>query len=236
MVQAWEFWARSEMVCWDPLRSDTPLEAFKWFTGLYNYSRPPPTTQDDDDMEMEPELGEEGDLATEMVSKAVVPRLIKAFDGGGYDPYSAPQTRRAIDLLDVVAELTGKDSKKYQSLLKSVLGVFQAHIFELASAVAGAAGPAAIKAPPYNPAARSAMFRFVRRRLKLIRNLLLWKRTAPGEVQDLIARIISVVLRPVVARTWEGGGEDIAQKVLTVAGSAVPSNMVDFLKRGPQLR
>lgn len=164
-------------------------------------------------MDLEPELGEEGDLATEMVSKTVVPALVKAIEGGQYDPYSAPQTRRAVDLVDVVAELTGRDSKKYQSLLKAVLGVFQTHIFQLAAEVAGAAGPTAVKAPPYNPTARSAMFRYVRRRLKLIRNLQLWRRTAPAEVQDLIARVVSVILRPVLARTWEGGGEDIAQKV-----------------------
>ena len=48
-----------------------------------------------------------------MVSKAVVPQLIKAFEAGGYDPYSAAQTRRAVDLADVVAELTGKDSRKF---------------------------------------------------------------------------------------------------------------------------
>lgn len=235
---------------WADHQSDVPLESFKWFTALYNYSRPRPenANEDEDDMDLEPELGEEGDLATEMVSKAVVPILIKSFERGAYDPYSGPQTRRAVDLVDVIAELTGKDSKKYQSLLKAVLGVFQSHVFELASAVAGAAGPAATKAPPYNPAARSAMFRYVRRRLKLIRNLQLWRRTAPAEVQDLIARIVSVVLRPVLARTWEGGGEDMARKVgimlkcttdtqvLEVAGSGLPANMVTFLKQGPQMR
>jgi GC-rich sequence DNA-binding factor len=60
------------------------------------------------------ELGPDGDLASEMVNKAVVPLLIRVLGAGAYDPYSAPQTRRAVDLVDVVAELTGKDSKKYQ--------------------------------------------------------------------------------------------------------------------------
>lgn len=59
------------------------------------------------------EVGPEGDLATEMVSKAVVPVLIRALEAGAYDPYSAPQTRRAVDIAEVIAELTGKDSKKY---------------------------------------------------------------------------------------------------------------------------
>jgi GC-rich sequence DNA-binding factor len=63
--------------------------------------------------EEEPPLGPDGDSVSEMVSKAVVPLLIKAFEAGAYDPYSAPQTRRAVDLADVVAELTGKDSRKF---------------------------------------------------------------------------------------------------------------------------
>lgn len=67
----------------------------------------------DSDDEDEPPIGPEGDLIPEMVSRAVVPLLIKAFENGAYDPYSAPQTRRAIDLADLVSDLTGKDSRKY---------------------------------------------------------------------------------------------------------------------------
>ncbi len=65
------------------------------------------------DLDDEPELGPDGDLVSEMMSKAVVPLLTKAFEAGAYDPYSAPQTRRAVDLVDVVQHLTGKDSRKF---------------------------------------------------------------------------------------------------------------------------
>ena len=57
-------------------------------------------------------LAPEGDLAAEMVSKTVVPILVKSFENGGYDPYSTKQTRRAIDLVEVIRELTGTDSRK----------------------------------------------------------------------------------------------------------------------------
>ena len=67
----------------------------------------------DMDADDEPPLGPDGDLAAEMVSKAVVPMLVKALENGAYDPYSAVQTRRAMDLADVVQELTGKDSRKF---------------------------------------------------------------------------------------------------------------------------
>lgn len=74
-----------------------------------------PTGNGDLDLEEdeEPPLGPEGDLIPEMVSRAVVPLLVKALENGAYDPYSAPQTRRAVDLADVIAELTGKDSRKF---------------------------------------------------------------------------------------------------------------------------
>jgi len=94
------------------------LDSFSWFTALHAYSHPKTAengTTEADDMELdeEPALGPDGDLVTEMVSKAVVPLLIKAFEAGAYDPYSAAQTRRAVDLADVVSHLTGKDSRKY---------------------------------------------------------------------------------------------------------------------------
>jgi GC-rich sequence DNA-binding factor len=65
------------------------------------------------DLEDEPELGPDGDLVSDMLSKAVVPLLTKEFEAGAYDLYSAAQTRRAIDLVDVVQHLTGKDSRKF---------------------------------------------------------------------------------------------------------------------------
>lgn len=123
MVHAWEFWARGEMVGWEPSRSETAIESFRWFSALYAYSRPKASMNgnghhvDDDDMDLEeePPLGPDGDLVTVMVDRAVVPLLVKAFEAGAYDLYSAGQTRRTVDLVDVVKELTGKDSRKFNA-------------------------------------------------------------------------------------------------------------------------
>lgn len=67
------------------------------------------TEMDEDD---EPPLGPDGDLNTQMVNDAVVPLLTEAFKHGAYDPYSAKQTRKAVDVLEVVHHLAGKDSRK----------------------------------------------------------------------------------------------------------------------------
>lgn len=74
---------------------------------------------EDDEMDDEPPLGPDGDLNAQMVNDAVVPLLIKAFENGAYDPYSAKQTRRAIDLLEVVEGLAGEDSRKFTVCLFS---------------------------------------------------------------------------------------------------------------------
>ncbi|KLT41564.1 hypothetical protein CC85DRAFT_261824 [Cutaneotrichosporon oleaginosum] len=230
LVQAWEFWARGEMVGWDPVRSDTTLDSFGWYRALYGYSRPRVDVDDDDAMDLEPEVAPEGDLSVEMVSKVVVPYLIRAVEET-YDPYSARQTRRLRDVVDFVGMLLGEDHRKYQALVRAVSDIFTSTITTLAQAVAGAAGPMATRAPPYNPAARNAMRRFVRRRIKLISNLAQWRRLAP-DVTDLIARVVSLTLRPILAKTWaEGGGDEMGAKVLAMA-QGLPPNLVQFLQSG----
>ena len=202
-------------------QSSKSLDSFDWFHSLHEYSRPRPNKpakafdDDDDDMDVddEPPLGPDGDLVIEMVSKTVVPLLTKQFENGSYDPYSTPQTRRAIDLVEVVADLTGKTSPKYVALLKAILGVFNTTIVDLATAVGVSMGQNAIPPPGFNPEARVALGRFVRKRVKLIKNVLLWRREAFMEVREYVNRIVGEVLRPVLERQWEGGGRELAQEV-----------------------
>lgn len=115
-------------------KGSAPLESFSWFTALHDYSRPKPASNGntngagtaDDDMDMdddEPAVGPEGDLVPEMVTKVVVPLLTKAFQAGAYDPYSTPQTRRAVDLAEVIRDLAGNDSRKYMASLPHTSGV-----------------------------------------------------------------------------------------------------------------
>ncbi|OCF37062.1 GC-rich sequence DNA-binding factor [Kwoniella heveanensis BCC8398] len=241
LVQAWEFWARGEMVGWEPLRSSKTLDSFPWFHSLHHYSRPPlprssEPEEDDMDLDEEPPLGPDGDLVASMVSSAVVPLLTKAFEAGAYDPYSAPQTRRAVDLADVVAELTGKDSRKHTALLKAILGVYHSHLLELSGTISASTAPNAIPPPAFDPASRPAMERFVRRRIKLLKNMTLWRREAPQEIRELVIRLVGEVLRPALGRTWEGGGKEMAAKVLAVSTGLLSPDLVGFLQQGPSSR
>ncbi|WWD04119.1 hypothetical protein V865_002185 [Kwoniella europaea PYCC6329] len=241
LVQAWEFWARGEMVGWEPLRSSKTLDSFSWFHSLHHYSHPPlPHTEqpEDDDMDLddEPPLGPDGDLVASMVSSAVVPLLTKAFEAGAYDPYSVGQTRRAVDLVDVVREMMGKDSRKYTTLLKAVLGVYHEHLLSLSSTVSSTLAPGSIPPPAFDPASRTAMERYIARRIKLIKNMASWRREAPLETRELVIRLVGEVIRPILGKTWDGGGKEMASKVLTAATGLLSPDLVGWLQQGPGSR
>ena len=54
-------------------------------------------------------LSAEGDLALSMVSTAIVPRLCKIIEGGGFDPYSMGDVRTVTDLVEQV-EIAVRDT------------------------------------------------------------------------------------------------------------------------------
>jgi len=206
------------------------------------------------DIEEEPPLGIDGDLVSSMVSSMVVPLLTKSFDAGTYDPYSTSQTRKAIDLADVIADLTGKDSRKFTALLKSVLAVYHTHLLELSASINGLTSNDARPSPSFDPGSRIAMGRYTRRRMKLLKNMLVWRRQAPGEVGELAGRLVGEVLRPILGRSWEGGGKEMAMKVglqdssnrgeaeltaeqvLAIAGNFLSPDLAKFLREGPTIR
>lgn len=94
--------------------------------------------------------------------------------------------------------------------------VYHHHIMDLARSVQEGASPTAVAPPAFDPASRTSMERFVRRRLKLVKNILLWRRYSMHEARELITRIVNDVLRPVMERAWDGGGRDMALKVRVI--------------------
>jgi GC-rich sequence DNA-binding factor len=43
--------------------------------------------------------------------------------------------------------------------------------------------------------------------------MLLWRRQVPGEIRELVNRLVSEVVRPILERSWSGGGKEMAEKV-----------------------
>lgn len=116
MVGAWEFWTRLEMVEWNPLEDGRPLDSFRWYSALYEYSRPRSVSEDamDTDGPHEHELGPDGDLVASMVSTTIIPLLCKFFASGGVDPYSAKHMKRVVDLAEQIELCVDQKEAKFQ--------------------------------------------------------------------------------------------------------------------------
>ncbi|KAJ6462024.1 nineteen complex-related protein 2-domain-containing protein [Mycena vitilis] len=192
VVSVWEFWVRLEIVGWDFIKDPRSLDSFKWYQGLYEYSRP-----------LGDELGTDGDLVASMVSTAMIPRICKLVEGGVFDAYSDASVRRIVDLSEEVEASVEPGNAKFLVLLKTVLTVFQAAISDTDRLVdkyrsASSAGGAA----PFDPASIPARTRFLNRRTKLLRNVVKWRKYT-GErfgIQESIsrlARIIAASVHPV---------------------------------------
>jgi GC-rich sequence DNA-binding factor len=118
LVGAWEFWVRLEIVGWNPIDDSKSLDDFRWYSSLYEYSRPPTEGGDEE----EPELGPDGDLVSAMISTAIVPRLCKIIEGGAFDPYSAKDLRRIVDLAEQVEASLERNNQKFQ--VGTIFGVW----------------------------------------------------------------------------------------------------------------
>jgi GC-rich sequence DNA-binding factor len=86
------------------------LHSFKWYEGLYAYSRP---GQEEIIVE-ERELGPDGDLVASMISTSVIPMICKIIDGGALDVYSLKHIKRIIDLCEEIEASLESGNVKFQ--------------------------------------------------------------------------------------------------------------------------
>jgi len=86
------------------------LHSFKWYRGLYAYSRP----EQEEIVVEERELGPDGDLVASMISTAVIPMICKIIDGGALDVYSLEHIKRIIDLSEEIEASLEAGNVKFQ--------------------------------------------------------------------------------------------------------------------------
>lgn len=220
------------------LQAGPSLDAFTFYSSLHDYSRPreqrSSSMMSDDDEE--PPLGRDGDLVAALVGSAVIPRLGKLFEAGAYDPYSSRETRKAVDVVEQVEELLGRESAKFQvrllssptlfvssqpstqpsltipvlsasqALLSSVLSPFSSLLQSLTSLVLLCIQNAISSVPTSTPSPR---VRFLYRLTKLIKNALAFQFYAPERVSELVngfAEVGRIVSEHGGAAAWEGEG------------------------------
>ncbi|GJJ15762.1 hypothetical protein Clacol_010040 [Clathrus columnatus] len=236
LVAAWEFWSRLEMVGWDPiavgdLDSSRTLDSFDWAMALHQYSRPSNGLEMDENG-IEPEIGPGGDMVSSMISQAVIPRLCKIIQGGALDPYSTGHIRRLIDMAEQVEASVEQDGVRFHALLKSVCTVFREAIAMTTAQLAASLGPANPGAP-FDPQADPARRRFLMRRLKLLNNLVKWRKYS-GErfaVGELVTDLIRSCVLPVAERAWDIGGEEFVRKAIEFTPSElVPAEVTRRLR------
>jgi len=174
-----------------------------------------------DEDDEEPELGPDGDLVSAMISTAIVPRLCKIIEDGAFDPYSAKSLRRMLDLAEQVEAYVDGDNAKFQALLKSVYTSFLTSITTVTTLLEPYI---ALDRPQFDPEAIPARQRFLARRIKLLQNILRWRKYT-GEkfgIGELAMRLVSRCIFPVAESGWEVGGEESVSKIV----SLLPSELI----------
>lgn len=68
----------------------------------------------DADEDEEPELGPDGDLVSAMITTALIPRLSRIIEGGGFDPYSATDIRHLVDLGEEIEVSVDRQNQKFE--------------------------------------------------------------------------------------------------------------------------
>ncbi|KAG8934755.1 hypothetical protein FRC02_009336 [Tulasnella sp. 418] len=216
-VGAWEFWTRLEIVGWDPLEETRSLDTFNWYTGLYDYSRPKQDKNHDqmEDEDEEPELGPDGDLVSSMIATAVIPRLVALIKAGAFDPYSSKHVRRIVDLAEQVEMSVPRENDKYQTLVQAVTRAFTTAVNSTVELVEPGLKPSA-PPPVFHPSGPPARKRFLVRRLKLLMNMVRWRKYS-GElfgIGQAMEKLVSKVVLPIAEGGWDVGGEEVAKRVV----------------------
>ncbi|KAF7288531.1 GC-rich sequence DNA-binding factor-like protein [Mycena chlorophos] len=197
VVSVWEFWVRLEMVGWDIIKDSRSLDSFNWFQGLYVYSRP--NGED---------LGPDGDLVASMISTAVLPRVCKLLENGVLDVYSDPEVRRAVDLCEELEASVESGNAKFLTLLQTVSKAFQAAISNDIQLVATIRSRSTgFGAAPFDPASIPARTRYLNRRIKLLRNLVRWRKYAGAKrfgIEETVQKLAAAITEAAQG-AWDGG-------------------------------
>lgn len=202
LVGAWEFWARLEILGWNPFQDSRTLDSFRWYANLYEYSRP---TVPHEDTNM-PEFGPDGDLVSATITTVVLPRLAKLLEGGALDPFSGKDIRRLVDLAEEVEISVERSNPKFQMFLKTALSVFQNAVNDFMSLQEPFL---AQDNPPFHPEAVPARKRVLARQKKLIINIIRWRKYTKSlfDIDEVANSFLVDCILPVARSGWDVGGE-----------------------------
>ncbi|EEB99135.1 hypothetical protein MPER_01242 [Moniliophthora perniciosa FA553] len=166
------------------------------------------------------------------MTAAIIPGLSKVIEGGALDvvlafTYQESDRSNGRDR----GQYRGRQSKiAGQVLAKSVVTCFERAIYETEKLLAKFTAAADTRsAPAFDPESVPSRQRFLTRRVKLLTNLLRWRKST-GErfgLGKLAARIVDGLVVEIADGGWEVGGADVVQ---TVAGMLPPDLVTNGIK------
>ncbi|KIN99575.1 hypothetical protein M404DRAFT_16456 [Pisolithus tinctorius Marx 270] len=217
LVGAWEFWVRLELLGWDPLDSCDNLDDFSWYSSLHEYSQ---SSYDEDENAESSEPPPDGDLVSAMISTAVVPRLCKMLESGGFDPYSDHDVRRIIDVAEQVEASIGSDHHKFLMILKSVHSVFENATIAAETLLSPFLR---FNRPQFDPEAIAARNRLLTKASKLFDVMLRWRKFTGDKLGtgQVCVRLIKNYVLPIARSGWEVGGEEKTRQMV----AALPQDL-----------
>ncbi|WFD02648.1 hypothetical protein MOBT1_001329 [Malassezia obtusa] len=230
LANAWEFFARYELVQWDPLwcteravqDGDVCLEGP--ISGLegFAFEREISAYVDADPREQNKARGGDAEASATLISNVVVPRLIAVAEQA-YDVWSASETDAALVLVEQVSYLLDVSGWRFQSLVRAFLTPFQAQIEMLSTALSAPKTTRGLVMHPDVPAARAFLAHEFG---TLAQNLGRWSvyyhgAQAPdwsaserGVYEQLADRLLGEILWPLVVDAGALGGRTVAQQLL----------------------
>ncbi|KAI5980724.1 GCFC-domain-containing protein [Pisolithus albus] len=221
LVGAWEFWVRLELLGWNPLDSSDNLDDFSWYSALHEYSQ----SFDEDENADTSEPPPDGDLVSAMISTAVVPRFCKMLESGVFDPYSAHDVKRIIDVSEQIEASIGADHHKFLMILKSVHSVFENATIAAETLLSPFLR---FNRPQFDPEAIAARNRLLTRASKLVGVMLRWRKYAGDKLGAgaLCVRLINNYALPIARSGWEVGGEQATRQMV----DALPQDLAASVK------
>lgn len=227
LANAWEFFARYELVQWDPLwcTNRTPGETEVCLqgprAGLEGFAFEHEITAyvDADPRDAQKARGGDSEASATLVSNAVVPRLVAVAEQA-YDVWSEIETASALVLVEQVSYLIDPTGWRFQSLVRAFLAPFAAHVELLATALRAPRTAPGAPMHPDVPAARAFVAREV---TTLALNLgrwgmyyhgpqaLPWSASERGAYDTLADRLLGEVLWPIAVDAGAWGGREAAQ-------------------------
>jgi GC-rich sequence DNA-binding factor len=164
-----------------------------------------------------------------MIAKTIIPRVCKLVESGAFDPYSSQAVRRLLDLSEQVEASVAKENPKFlasaismspsdvrahfpQALEKALKLSFEGVIVHSSDLVQPYL---ALHNPRFDPEAIPARRRFLARRVKLVKNIVRWRKYT-GElfgIGDLITKLVNDCMLPIAESGWDVGGEEVMREV-----------------------